>query len=682
MKRRPGVATGGRRASTPLNPRVRLFAVIIPALAVVLLAAWSRVLPAGFDRVGILPLVFLLATTGSLLFPLQLGPRQKTSVAAAPEFAALLLFGPTVALAVVGAAAAAANLAQMRLGKRAVWDVAFNAGQITLAVGLAGVALGRVADRPLPFDPRLDNATDVAALVAAAATMYVVNTCAVAAMVGLQRRTSPARVWLAARRADVVQAIGLYMLGTAIALVVRATPWMLVAFAVPLTLVYQSLRQAQRSLGESETRRALELDLARAEKLKALGQLAAGVAHDVNNQLGAILSSAELLRDAVESGSGQRADVLDHLSHLERAAEDAAKIVRRVQLFARRADDGPTSRAPVCVGDLLDDVVAFTRPRWRDEAQAAGRRITIRVRRDAAPMVVADPGELREALVNLVHNAIDAMPAGGVITLTATEEPVVDGTREAVLAVRDAGVGMDEQTRAHLFEPFYTTKPVGQGTGMGLAMVHGIVERLHGSIDVQSAPGAGTTVAIRLPSAGSPADKAPAQRDERPRRISSRRVLVVEDEDGLRRVVIRLLERDGHACVAVASAEAALELLDRGRGAFDVVLTDVGLPGASGWQLAQHVTARAPDARVIVATGWAAAISDDQLASAGLTRSQLVAKPYRAADLRRAIDRLFPSLVAPSDREEPNDSTAKEAAGPSPSDIAGERRTHAAGRAR
>lgn len=655
MSARRGAPAAGRHAPAALALPVRVYACLTAVLAGIVFVVWGRVLPLRAGLHDPLPLAFLLLIAVAVLFPLQLGPRHKTTVGAAPEFAALLLFGPPLAMAVVGLAAASANLALRWRGKRGTWDVAFNTGQLALAVGIAGAALAQVARQPLPFRVRLDRPADVLAVVAAAVAMYAVNTGLVAGIVGLQRKRSPVKIWLAARQADAVQAAGLYTLGAAIALVVQVEPVLLVAFAAPLALVYQSLRLTQRSLQESERRRALELDLARAEKLRALGQLAAGVAHDVNNQLGAILSAAELLRVAVESGTGQRAELLEHLSLLERAARDSARTVRRLQLFSRRGDDEPPTRERVRLEDLIDDVLALTRPRWRDEAQAAGRHIVVRVTRGPSPTVGADPGELREALVNLVHNAVDAMPEGGVITLATGEGRADDGSLQAILSVRDAGVGMDEATKARMFEPFFTTKEPGKGTGLGLAMVHGIVERLHGSLAVESAPGAGATVTIRLPAA-EPTDEAPAPRGQRVARITPRRVLVVEDEDGMRRIAVRLLERDGHACVAVATVDealAALAALEERGGAFDLILTDVGLPGASGWQLAHHVARAAPNLRVVIATGWAAAVTDEQLAATGLSRAQVLAKPYVAADLRRAIDHLFPASPSPQEADAP-----------------------------
>ena len=376
--------------------------------------------------------------------------------------------------------------------------------------------------------------------------------------------------------------------------------------------------------------------VARAEQLRALGQLAAGVAHDVNNNLTAILGPVQLAREALAGGSINREQLLSDLDFIERAAMDAARTLHRLQVFARGAQ-GPIARPIARPDEVLADVIALTRPRWRDQARAERRQIAVEALPGGAPPVRADPSELREVLVNLVSNAIDAIPQrGSVLLRTGAERGPGNAPELAVLEVRDNGAGMDEATRARLFEPFFTTKAAGKGSGLGLVMVRRIVEDLGGSIAVETAPGRGSTFTVRLP-AEVPAAPPGAAPPAAPAR--ARRIMLVEDEAALRAIAARLLRRDGHAVTAVASAEEALQHLESAAGVgYDVVLSDVGLPGLSGWQLAERLRALAPRLPLVLATGWGAAVGDEQLAAIGVGRDCLVPKPYRLEDLRRALN--------------------------------------------
>lgn len=377
----------------------------------------------------------------------------------------------------------------------------------------------------------------------------------------------------------------------------------------------------------------------RADTLQAIGRLAAGVAHDINNDLAALLAPIEWLRLSAETGAVSWNDVLRELTFMERVVQDAARTVQRLQLFARGSDNRDLRRQIVYPDDILDDVIALTRPRWRDQAQAEGRRVEIVKRAGAAPAVSADPADLREILVNLVNNAVDAMPEGGVLTLSTGVDARPGWPRRVVLAVSDTGVGVDATTRAHLFESFYTTKETGRGSGLGLTMVADVVRDLGGEVEVASAPGAGSTFQILLLPTSEASLAAPsASGSDEPSPLAPRRILLVEDEEGLRRVVVRLLKRDGHVVQAAASAEEALSMLDHpDPPMIDAVIADIGLPGLSGWQLTAEIRRRWPALPIVLATGWAGGITDEQLQAAGVPRSALVAKPYHLNDLRRAL---------------------------------------------
>jgi PAS domain S-box-containing protein len=380
--------------------------------------------------------------------------------------------------------------------------------------------------------------------------------------------------------------------------------------------------------------------LAHTEKLEAMGRLAAGVAHDMNNSLAAITGPLQLLQQSLAGGAASTDEIRQEVQMAVRAAEDAARGVRRLLRFARQSrDPGLGERQRLHLGTLLDDVVALTRPRWRDDALAHGCQIEVVVESRAESAVLASAAERRDALVNLVNNAVDALPAGGTIRLLTRDETGPDGARTVVVSVADTGTGMDAETQRRLFEPFYTTKPPGKGTGLGMPMVAGIVERHGGAIDVRSAPGQGTCIALRLP-AYAEDDACPERATDAPKVGRPWRLLLVDDEATTQAVAARLLQRDGHQVTTAASAERALAILDHMHGtqAFDALVTDVGLPGLSGWDLIDRVHRSWPRLPIIVATGWGYSITADDLARHGIPPQQVVAKPFRIGRLHQALE--------------------------------------------
>ena len=380
--------------------------------------------------------------------------------------------------------------------------------------------------------------------------------------------------------------------------------------------------------------------LAHTEKLEAMGRLAAGVAHDMNNSLAAITGPLQLLQRSLDGGVASPDEIRQEVQMAVRAADDAARGVRRLLRFARQSrDPGLGERQRLHLGTLLDDVVALTRPRWRDGALAPGCQIAVIVESRAASAVLASAAELRDALVNLVINAVDALPAGGTIRLLTRDETGPDGTRTVVVSVADTGTGMDAETQRRLFEPFYTTKPPGKGTGLGMPMVAAIVERHGGTIDVRSAPGQGTCISLHLPAYAEDDARAEPATDT-PTVGRPWRLLLVDDEATTQAVATRLLQRAGHQVTAVASAERALAMLDHAHGAraFDALVTDVGLPGLSGWDLIDRVHRSWPKLPIIVATGWGYSMAADDLARHGVSPQQVVAKPFRIGRLHQALE--------------------------------------------
>jgi len=365
--------------------------------------------------------------------------------------------------------------------------------------------------------------------------------------------------------------------------------------------------------------------LARAEKLRALGQMASGIAHDLNQSLMLIASYGHLGGQALEVESLDRAELREMFTVVTQAALDGGDTVKRLLQFARAPSQGQSQ--PIDLTLLLREVAQLTAPRWRDAAQADGRPIALEIETCGHPVILGASAALREALTNLILNAVDALPGGGTIRMRVSQ--VED---RAVVEVVDDGVGMPPEVQSHIFEPFFSTKGEG-GTGLGLATVFGIVERLGGSVSVQSAPGQGTTFRLEFA-----ATESVGVRQEAPgvttgvavapvRRL---RILAVDDEPALTKAVMRLLRPIGHLVTMVSSGEEALEKLTA--EPFDVVLSDVGMgAGMNGWELAERVRRGWPQVRFALATGWGAAIDPVEAREKGVIA--VLAKPYSADEL-------------------------------------------------
>jgi signal transduction histidine kinase/ActR/RegA family two-component response regulator len=400
--------------------------------------------------------------------------------------------------------------------------------------------------------------------------------------------------------------------------------------SVPVELIASAMRSSPNELAGyvvivrnlTEPRRR-----ANTQRLEALGQMASGIAHDLNQSLALITGYVELARQelAVTGAPVDTRMIGEHLEVAWQAAMDGGHVIKRLLAFAR-AHEKPALDS-VNVSMLLEEICRLTAPRWRDAAQAESRPISLCLQADANLHILGDPASLRQALVNLVFNAVDALPCGGKITLTGYEDH-----QQVVISVSDTGTGMTPEVRQRIFDPFYTTKGEG-GTGLGLPQVDAIVQQHGGEIEVESDSGVGTTFRITLPMA-----KPPMEEPDRPpaneTRFSGLRVLIVEDEPKLATMASLLLARDHHHISVVNSAEQALEHL--GSQLVDVVLSDLGLgEGMNGWELADHVRRRWPGTRMLLATGWGAAIDPEEARSRGI--DVVLAKPYRAAELRTAV---------------------------------------------
>jgi signal transduction histidine kinase/ActR/RegA family two-component response regulator/predicted negative regulator of RcsB-dependent stress response len=335
-----------------------------------------------------------------------------------------------------------------------------------------------------------------------------------------------------------------------------------------------------------------------AQKMAALGELSFGVAHNVNNTLTGILGRAQLLL----RNSSDPAKLEAGIEMIIKSAEDGAHIIRRIQDFARQRPSREFE--VVSIADLLKDACEMTRPRWESRSEFAPIRFVLHA--DCKAHVKGDPVELREVLVNMIYNAVDAMPSGGEVRVSIQE------TRDrAVVSIADTGTGMTMETKQRLFDPFFTTKGKA-GTGMGLAVSFGIIRRHEGAIDVESEQGRGTTFRISLPKVELAVERNTGtliMPQEEPQDQGKVRVLVVDDEEHVREVLIEALESEGCQVLSAQSGEIALALFDQYQGKFDAVFTDIGMPDMSGWELVTEIRERSKNVPLAIISGWADAIS-------------------------------------------------------------------------
>jgi PAS domain S-box-containing protein len=391
--------------------------------------------------------------------------------------------------------------------------------------------------------------------------------------------------------------------------------------------LYGALQQAYDDL--RHTREAVMQH----ERLRVLGQMASGIAHDINNALSPVkLYTQTLLEDEKGlTGNGRR-----NLKTIRNAIDDVCETVARMREFYRLREPELTL-APVNLNEIVQQVVDLTRARWRDMSQQAG--VVIQAVTELAenpPSILGIESEIREAVANLIFNAVDAMPAGGTLTLRTGVLKGEEDIRQVYVDVVDTGSGMDEETRRRCLEPFFTTKGE-RGTGLGLAMVYGAVQRNHAAIDIESSVGNGTTIRLRFEVAASEAAQAdpPKSGSIAP---SSLRVLVIDDDPLVTEVLRDILERDGHLVTTADGGEPGIsvfrEARDRGE-AFALVLTDLGMPFVDGRRVASAVKAESPSTPVILLTGWGRRLVAEGDVPPHVDR--VVSKPPDLSELREAL---------------------------------------------
>ena len=379
------------------------------------------------------------------------------------------------------------------------------------------------------------------------------------------------------------------------------------------------------SVADVTHRRALEEGVRQSQKMEAIGRLAAGVAHDFNNLLTVILSVTEVLAHS----SGIDESARQGVDEIVGAAKRASVLTRQLLTLSRQQSAGI---GPIDLNDIIDSSATMLRRLLPENV-----RLIVELE-SKLWSVRGDAGQIEQVLLNLVVNARDAMPRGGEIRITTRNDGVAPGpdfrAHLVTLSVRDTGTGMSPETRARVFEPFFTTKPVGEGTGLGLTMVYGIVRQLGGSIDLETAPGQGTTFTLKIPAQPSALEiAAPASPDNQPSGVGET-VLLVDDQDAIRRTLSRLLAMLGYRVVEAGDAEAALQLVDApGTGHVDVLLTDVGMPSMNGVELAKKIRSTHPDIGVVFMSGYA------ESAPGELTgpRMASLAKPFSSSEISTAL---------------------------------------------
>jgi PAS domain S-box-containing protein len=380
-------------------------------------------------------------------------------------------------------------------------------------------------------------------------------------------------------------------------------------------------------------RRALEEQLRQAQKMEAVGRLAGGVAHDFNNLLTAILGYAELLLDSELTD-----DVRNAADEIRKAGERAASLTKQLLAFSRKQVLQPKI---LDLNEVLTEVEDILR-------RVLGEDIALEAERDPHLWrVLADPGQLQQVLLNLAVNARDAMPEGGVLRIATRnvslhaanlpEAPTVEEGEYVLFEVSDTGDGMDAETLSRAFEPFFTTKERGKGTGLGLSTVYGIVKQSGGYIHIESEPGKGTRVLVYLTRVHGAADSPSNMTPQSLPHGGTETILLVEDEESVRRLASLLLERSGYRLLVASSAEEALETARGYAGQIDLLLTDVVLPGLNGRRLADLLSPERPSMKVVFASGY---FDERGILEPG---SDFIQKPFNpetlARTIRRALDR-------------------------------------------
>jgi signal transduction histidine kinase/CheY-like chemotaxis protein len=393
------------------------------------------------------------------------------------------------------------------------------------------------------------------------------------------------------------------------------------AIALENAQLYSDLKRSEQKLQESlrQLQRAQE-HLIQIEKLRALGEMASGIAHNFNNILTGILGYASIL---LESNMDDKEMLISGLKQINKAGENAAAIVKKIQTYAKPQAESFSS---VDMNKIVGEVVELTKPRWKDYPQKKGVTVLMEMELGQIHPVIGDEGQLKEVMTNLILNAVDAMPEGGQLTITTFSEG-----ESTIIKVSDSGIGMTEDVRKRIFEPFFTTK-TEIGTGLGLSTSYSIIQNHNGEITCESEPKKGATFTIRLPKA--PDTKAeqellPVAENHSP----SARILVIDDEASVGEVLQAMLNKCGHQVVCIDNADVGLQTFS---DQFDMVMTDLGMPGMNGYELSKRFKKQYSHIPVILITGWNVFPDDERLKESGV--DFVLQKPFNMKKLLNVIN--------------------------------------------
>lgn len=352
------------------------------------------------------------------------------------------------------------------------------------------------------------------------------------------------------------------------------------------------------------------------EKLRAMGEMASGVAHDFNNVLAVILGNIQLLLHQFHQLGPE--EIQERLRVIEKASKDGAETVRRIQEFTGIRRD--STFISLNLNEILQEVATITEPRWKDQAQQKGIQIQLNLQLGEISPIMGNPSELREVITNMVFNAVDAMPYGGKITLSThphSEEWVE-------VRVSDTGIGMSEEVKKRVFDPFFTTKGVGS-SGLGLSVSYGIIKRHGGEILIESESGKGTTFIIHLPKGYEEGRREFERKEIRaPEEKRQARILVIDDEDPVREILAKVLLSRGYQVAVASNGEEGIERFKQEE--FDLVFTDLGMPKISGWEVGKRIKQLNPKTPVAMITGWGMELNREKMKENGI--DLVVSKPF------------------------------------------------------
>lgn len=382
------------------------------------------------------------------------------------------------------------------------------------------------------------------------------------------------------------------------------------ALSIDKAELYQKLKSRTQVLENTiQELKSTQHQLVQSEKLRALGELAGGVAHDFNNMLAVISGRTELLLKRIKDE-----DIVKPLKIIQKVTNDATDTIRKLQELTKAEPDKLFLR--VDINNIIKQTIEITKPKWKDEAEAKGIKIEIFCNLKEVGEVWGDPSELREVLTNLIFNSIDAMPEGGKIFLET------DAQKDFVLIkVRDTGIGMTEEVKKKAFDPFFSTKGV-EDIGLGLSVAYGIIYRHKGTITIESQPKRGTTFLIKLPK--SQKKKMVKEKGKIPYKFRPCDILLIEDQKEVREILKEMLVEAGHKVRIAKSGEEGLEIFKK--GLFDLVFTDLGMEKMSGWELTRRLKEISPETKVALITGWGTQIDISEAKKRGV--DFVVPKPF------------------------------------------------------